>query len=142
MTLKLLRLILFASVYVSITMNRLLLYLVILSFLIGVNSCNKDKSLLTDKQLIEVTIKSNEDYFYDLGGYGDKEQASITRQATHYQMSSIIRASNSVNITYKYKPAQDYVGTDEVELKSEKNSDGASPNDIIIITTIKFTITN
>ena len=123
-------------------MNRFLLYLVILSFLIGVHSCNKDRSLPADKQVIKVTIKSNEDYSYDLGGYGDKEQASITRQATHYQMSSMIRASNSVNITYKYKPAQNYWGTDEVELTSKKKSGGASLNDITIITTIKFTITN
>jgi len=123
-------------------MNRLLLYLVILSLFTGVYSCKKDKSSPTDKQVIKVTIKSNEDYSYDLGGYGDEEGASIIRQATHYQMSYLIRDSNSVNITYKYKPAENYVGTDEVELKSEKDSDGAGPNDIIIITTIKFTITN
>lgn len=123
-------------------MRLILLYLLILSFLIGVHSCNKDKSSPTDIQVINVTIKSNEDYSYDLGGYGNKEQASIIRQASHYQISDIIKASNSVNITYKYKPAENYIGTDEVELKSKKNSGRASHNDIIIMTMIKFTITN
>ena len=122
-------------------MNRLFLYLVVLSFLTAVCSCKKDKGSPTDRQEIRVAIKSNEDYYFDLGGYGVNERALITHQASHYQVSSIVKASNDVNITYKYKTAQDYTGTDEVELRSEKSSNGSSPNDIFVITTIKFTIT-
>ena len=87
-------------------------------------------------------MRSNEDYYYDLGSYGKQEKASITRQAAHYQFSSLVKDSNSLNITYKYKPAQSYVGTDQVEIKSEKSSDGSTANDIVILTTINFTITN
>ena len=123
-------------------MKQSLLCLAILYFLVGVSSCKKDKNPIIDNQVIKVTIHSSEDYYYDLGSYGKQERASITRQATHYQLSSMLRDSNSLNITYKYKPAQGYVGTDEVEIKSEKSSDGSTANDIVILTTIKFTVNN
>lgn len=125
-------------------MNRLFLYLVALSFLTAVCSCKKDNGSPTERQEIKVAIKSNENYSYDLGGYGVNEKALITRQASHYQVSSVMitrQASNSVNVTYKYNTASNYTGTDEVELRSEKCSNGTGRNDIFVITTIKFTIT-
>ncbi len=35
-----------------------------------------------------------------------------------------------------------YVGSDQVEIKRSTGSDGSSPNNIITLTTIEFTITN
>ena len=123
-------------------MKKTLLHFSIISCLFfSIQSCKKDTSI-QDSETINVTIRSNEDYSFALGKFGDEEGATIDRQAMHYEISSIIRNPDFVNVTYKYKPSLNYVGTDEVELRSARGSDGASPNDKIIITTIKFTITN
>ena len=108
-----------------------------LSFLI--QSCNKNNA--SQKiQTINATIKSDETYQYSLGSFGDEEGASITQQAVHYDTSKIDR--NNALVFYRYKPMSNYTGTDEVEIKSERGSDGASRNNQISITKIKFTITN
>ncbi|MGI8950402.1 MAG: hypothetical protein ACR2FN_02345 [Chitinophagaceae bacterium] len=102
----------------------------------------KGNNLNNTSQTINVTIKSNETYQYNLGAFGDEEGANITRQAQHYEISSLKRDSDFVTINYEYKPSLNYVGTDDVELKSARGSDGASANNKIIITTIKFVIIN
>jgi hypothetical protein len=103
-------------------------------------SCKKNNTSAQNSQTISVTIKAKENYQYELGTFGDEEGASIIQQAQHYDTSIIER--KFATATYKYKPLLGYIGTDEVKLKSERGSEGASPNNKIIITTIKFTITN
>lgn len=103
-------------------------------------SCTKGGCDPSDDQVVNVTMRANETYSYSLGSFGDEEGASIVRQAKHYQTSRLYRNTDFSNVTYEYKPEQDYTGTDEVELRSEKGSNGASPNDRIITTTIKFRI--
>jgi len=123
-------------------MKRTILTLtIILSFLIFTQSCKKDESVNSTTKTIYVTIKSNETYQFDLGSFGDEEGAGISRQASHFQVSKTERV-NYVKIIYTYIPAQDYVGTDEVELKAERGSDGAGPNNEITFFVIKFEITN
>lgn len=123
-------------------MKRTILILtIILSILTLTQSCKKDESINSTTKTINVSIKSNQTYQYDLGGFGDEEGASISRQASHFQVSKTERV-NYVKIIYTYTPTQNYVGTDEVELKAERGSDGASPNKDITIFVIKFKITN
>lgn len=110
--------------------------------LTATQSCKKTNSSGTNSPTINVTIKINEGYEYDLGTFGDEEGAIINRQAMHYDISAIERDVNVGKEVYKYKPSLNYAGTDEVELNSQRGSDGASPNDKVIVTTIKFTITN
>ncbi|MEO6135917.1 MAG: hypothetical protein ABIP35_12235 [Ginsengibacter sp.] len=109
-------------------------------------SCKKANTnhSVTDpvKQPITETIKSNQKYQFDLGYFGREEVASISKQAIHFSFSSIDREANTGKLIYTYIPATDFVGTDEVELKSARGSDGASANDQIILTTIKFTVIN
>ncbi len=119
---------------------------IILSFFIlgfclvtSTQSCKKTNTSTQDAKTINVVLKNNEDYSYDLGGFGDEEGVTITQQAMHYQISSLNR---DTYITYQYKPALNYTGTDEVKLKSAKRSNGIGPSNKITITTIKFTITN
>src|SRR5687767_4511176 len=71
-------------------------------------------------QVINATIPVNETYSYSLGGFGTEEGGWIVRQAKHYQISRVNR--NGEFLTYEYKPSQDYAGTDEVELRSERGS--------------------
>jgi len=66
---------------------------------------------------------------------------SISRQAIHHQ-TSIIIPDTSLRFSYQYIPMQNYVGTDEVELKFSSGSDGSSPNNHIRYLTIKFIISN
>ncbi len=72
---------------------------------------------------------------------GDEEGASISIQATHFEISEIVRDSSTNYLAiYRYKPAVDYVGTDSVEIKTSTGSDGASPPTHIEYITINFTI--
>lgn len=104
-----------------------------------ISSCKKDHTPITETQTINETIANNSDYTFDLGSFGDEEGASISRQALHYQESSLNR-ENTGSVTYHYQPLSDYIGTDEVQLKSEKGSNGESANNKILLTTIKFMI--
>ena len=107
-------------------------------------SCKKDSTIEANTKTIDVTLKVNQSYQYDLGGFGIEEGAGIATQASHFRISTTYRDSSGTtpNIFYKYIPATNFVGTDEVTLKSEKGSNGASVKTNITYTSIKFTITN
>ncbi|HEY5393609.1 MAG TPA: hypothetical protein VIJ57_15905 [Hanamia sp.] len=111
-----------------------------LTFLI--QSCKKDTTTEPIDQTITKTLIANQSYEFDLGNFGYEEGASISKQATNFSISTLDREINTGKVIYKYVPATNFIGTDEVEIKSARGSDGASPNNRIIFTTIKFTITN
>lgn len=117
-----------------------------LTLFIGLNtvsiSCKKDNPNAPVTQTITETIRVNQTYQFDLGIFGDEEGASISKQANHFSISSVDREVNTGKIIYKYTPATNFVGTDEVEIKSTRGSNGSSLNNKIIFTTIKFTVTN
>lgn len=119
--------------------------ILILIFVFGISilnqSCKNDSSLNSTKNTIYVTINTDDTYEYDLGYFGDEEGAYISKQAKHFQVIEIERIIASGKVIYTYQPIENYVGIDEVEIKSERGSDGATPNDDIITTLIKFTIT-
>ena len=124
-------------------MKKIAIYFTLLLFAsIVFQSCKKD-SITVTHQPIDVTIKANTNYAFDLGGFGDEDGAGISRQATHYEVSTIIRDTATSAILYNYRPALNYTGTDEVEIKSARGSYGMrGPHTRITLTTIKFTITN
>lgn len=107
-------------------------------------SCNKESKNKPNTKTINVALKVNQSYQYNLGGFGIEKGAEIATQASHYLISTAYRDSNGTtpNIFYKYLPKTNFVGTDEVTLKSEKGSNGVSANINITYTIIKFTITN
>lgn len=105
-------------------------------------SCKKNSTIYTASGTIHAAIKVNQSYQYDLGGFGIEEGAEISKQATHFLISTIGRSANTPNIIYRYVPAVNFVGTDEVELQSSKGSNGLGASNKITYTTIKFTITN
>jgi hypothetical protein len=124
-------------------MKRNVLYLFILSgILTFCMGCSKEETGLSPANEITISLGRNETYRYDLGLFGDEEGASITTQASHYLVSELNREINSGSISYTYTPALDFTGTDVVVLKSMQGSDGASPNNHVILTTIKFRISN
>ena len=107
-------------------------------------SCKKDSTTEPNTKTIDVVLKVNQSYKYDLGGFGIEEGAGIVTQASHFLISTAHRDTSgaSPNIFYNYIPATNFIGTDEVTLKSERGSNGAIANTNIIYTSIKFTITN
>ena len=113
----------------------------IICILLLTQSCKKDQVLNPDTNTINISIKSGALYEYDLGYFGDEEGAHISQQATHFQISEIGRELGTGKVIYTYKSSANYIGSDGVEIKSERGSDGASPNDDITTTIIKFTIT-
>jgi hypothetical protein len=118
----------------------ILLYAASLLLLIAPQACKKQDT--NNGTAISAAIKANEVYTYDLGYFGDEEGAGIDRQPLHYKVSALQRSADFNKIIYTYQPAPDFTGNDEVVLRSERGSNGASLNDKITITTIRFTISN
>jgi hypothetical protein len=116
---------------------------ILLCLFIVTASCNKDKVKVTTSTT-EVSLKKNDIYQLDLGSSCDECGLSISRQAKQYLISeiSIDTARQGLNFVYRYKPLFNYTGLDEVEIKRSSGSNGSSPNNIIHLNTIKFTITN
>lgn len=100
-------------------------------------SCDDNNS---DGEIIKAnaTISNSEIYTYNLGSFGDEEGAAIQKQAENFEISKLERNFPSGEIIYTYKPQSGFVGTDYVELKTSRGSNGASPNTNISI--IKITI--
>lgn len=105
-------------------------------------SCKKDSTSNPVIQTITETIRVNQAYQFDLGNFGDEEGAYISKQANYFSVSSVDREVNTGKIIYKYTPATNFVGTDQVEIKSARGSNGSSANNKIVLTTIKLTVTN
>ena|ERR1035437_8202063 len=124
-------------------MKRFFLHMIIsIALLTFSQGCSKEDIVIHSPNINAVTMTRNETYHFDLGYFGDEDGASISRQATHFIVSKLDRDNSTGKIGYTYTPALNFTGTDEVELKSMRGSDGASANNNIIITTIKFNISN
>ena len=101
-------------------------------------SCKKDSNS-PDHQVVNVIVKANTDYSYEIGSLGDEDELSISRQPLHYLQSEIHRSADA---SYIYKPALNFSGTDEVELRKATGSDGATPNNKVTYILLKFSVTN
>lgn len=119
---------------------------ILFGMIFSLQSCKKDstRELASEpiSRTIVQTIRSNQSYQFDLGNFGFEEGASISKQATHFSISSVDRIIDTGKIIYTYIPATNFIGTDEVEIISARGSDGASPNNKLVYTTIKFTVIN
>ncbi len=118
----------------------------LLPFVIGIlllfQSCKKESPIAPTYQTITQSLKANQSYQFDLGTFGDEEGANISQQAVYFAISSIDKDINTGKAIYKYIPATNFVGTDEVEIKSARGSNGSNANNKIVYTKIKFTFTN
>ncbi len=97
-------------------------------------SCSKESAnaLITipPANAINVTIAPNQSYELNLNSLGI---VSISKQASHSQVSETVLDTKSGFIVYKYVPVADYTGVDEVILSSTKtiinsNSEGCHSN--------------
>jgi hypothetical protein len=110
--------------------------LLILAFAITMISCEKTMS---ESSRIDITLENTEVYHLELGTFGDEEGPSIIEDAQHALSSKILGKLWEFRI-YEYIPDSNYTGHDFVKIKTERGSDGASPNDKIEIISINFKI--
>ena len=100
-----------------------LLPAVLLGFLVVFQSCSKQSPSNAvapiNTNVINVNIAPNGSYQLPIQNPGN---VSISRQASHYQVSQADVDSKSGVMVYKYIPVADYMGTDEVVLSNTKTS--------------------
>ncbi len=84
-------------------------------------SCSKESTNSTveipPSNSMNVTIAPNQSYELNLNSSG---VVSVSKQASHYQISETSFDSKTGSIIYKYVPAVDYIGSDEVILSNTK----------------------
>ena len=87
-----------------------------------------------------LTISSSDTLKYNLGTFGDEEEADILVQANHFKISQLKRDTHNSDIIYQYKAKDSFKGIDAVTLSSFKGSDGASPNHNIQVTQLTIIV--
>ncbi|WP_423145970.1 hypothetical protein [Rubrolithibacter danxiaensis] len=121
-----------------------LLFMLLLPLSVLIHSCKKDDAgKKTDKVITvkSVAIKANQEYRVELSFFGYEDGAIVSNPPLHASKSELSRDVNSNAIYYVYIPSIDFVGADEVEIKSMRGSGGASTPSDISFTRIKFTVT-
>lgn len=129
----------------------------LLGILVVFQSCSKpspsEAIAPTNSNIVNATIGLNGSYQLPINNAGD---VSISKQASHFQVSKTEPDSKSGLIVYKYVPAVDYRGIDEVVLSNTKTrlitGSGCSNNhtsnsqntttSTTTYTTVKINITN
>jgi hypothetical protein len=111
-------------------MKKNILQLCSLSFFVLTTSCMKmdmpDKKVLQETQSITVELLKNETYHYTLPQNQSDDAYQVTRQASHFSVSEL-----GANEIYTYKPALNYVGTDDVTIanvEEQHNNQGQCGN--------------
>jgi hypothetical protein len=105
-------------------MRKLFLFpAVLLGFLVVFQSCSKQSPSNVvapiNTNVVNATIAPNGSYQLPIQNSGN---VSISRQASHYQVSQAELDNKSGFVVYKYIPVADYIGTDEVVLSNTKIS--------------------
>src|SRR5204863_4534318 len=78
------------------------------------SSCEKEGT--TKTEVVNVELAPNSDYSYVMPKGGDEDDVMrITQQGSHY-LKSETSESGSSKIVFNYKPAKDFVGSDEVKV--------------------------
>lgn len=120
-------------------MKKLKVLLGILFICTFLSSCDKNDN--ETHKTKSVDLKVNELYEYDTKISGDEEGASVYAQASHFEVSEIIRdSSTNYSSVYTYKPVLDYIGADQVEIKLSTGSDGAGSSTNFEYIKINFNI--
>jgi len=103
-------------------MKKLFLPTSILISIVLLQSCSKksDEMLISPQitsnaSVINATIKSTGIYQLSLSNV---QKVTIAKQASHFQLSEAGYDSKSGSMVYKYIPAQDFIGSDEVLLST------------------------
>ena len=102
-------------------MRKLFLFPAVLLGILAFQSCSKESAnemvqATPPATIINATIAINKAYQLTFNS-GD---VNISKQASHFKVSQVERGTESGSIVYKYVPAPDFIGTDEVVLSVTK----------------------
>ena len=90
-------------------------------------SCSKESPntliAIPASNAMNVTIAPNQPYELNLNSSGI---VSVSRQASHFKISETSFDSKTGFVVYKYIPATDYIGEDEVILSNTKAADASN----------------
>ena len=116
-------------------MRKLFLFpAVLLGILVVFQSCSKQSTnqivAPMRTNIVNATIAPNGSYQLRIENSGN---VSISMQASHFQVSQTEPDSKSGVIVYKYIPAADYRGTDEVVLSNTKTIITTAAADVLAI---------
>ena len=102
-------------------MKRLYFIFACCLFIFFSESCSKESTNTTvaipPSNSMNITIAPNQPYELNLNSSGI---VSVSKQASHYQISETSFDSKTGSIIYKYIPALNYTGSDEVILSNTK----------------------
>ena len=104
---------------------------VLFSILVLSQSCTKKSQgelriaspQTTSVQTIHAKISTGNTYTLNLGASGN---INITRQASHFQLSEMVIDKNNGSLNYKYLPAANFTGADEVSLTRTTVTSGSN----------------
>lgn len=116
---------------------------IMILFISGCNVSESDSNQTEVKgfDVVEIELRSGEEFVYSLGFLGDEEQATIKEDSKNAEVSKLIREfDESATVEYRYQSKADFSGKDTVVLEVRRGSDGASPNREIYITVLHFNI--
>ncbi|PIR12874.1 MAG: hypothetical protein COV50_07330 [Flavobacteriales bacterium CG11_big_fil_rev_8_21_14_0_20_35_7] len=120
-------------------MKTKILFLIII--LISLTACNSSDGLPNAeiKNIVEnITIISGQSATYSISNFLTEGSTNISKQAEHFNISAII--FGRAGIEYKYKPIDDFVGVDYVEI-SQLASTGDNKINQKTIFKISITVT-
>ena len=95
-------------------------------FIALTSSCRKERmdDGLVSTKTIYVEMNANDSYSTVISHAGDADDVMhITKQAANYSTSRVIPVANG-NVVFEYKPALDFIGSDEVQISNEEGSHG------------------
>src|SRR5438045_3218282 len=104
-------------------MKKIFTFITILITIVLLQSCSKQSSneMVISPQIntssINATVKTNGTYELALS---DIDNVTISKQASHFQISQAGLDNKTGLLVYKYQPAQDFTGSDEVVLSTSK----------------------
>lgn len=88
------------------------------------SSCKKDESGVTITKVINVELKVNESYSYEVPRAGDADDVmQMQKQASNFLTCKITPQANG-NVVLDYTPALNYTGTDEIMISNQEGSHG------------------
>ncbi len=67
--------------------------------------------------VINTTIAPNQTYQFNVNNPGE---VTVAKQAKHYKISEIGSGEESAQVIYKYTPAQDFIGIEEIIVANKK----------------------
>lgn len=109
--------------------NVFLLFMIVSGLAVSNIYCDKSSDDVTETpvQNLNAALRPNTAFEYDMGIFGRDEGPVIVKQSVHAQVSEITRTDDN-HVVYRYLPAQDFTGDDEVLIQINRNPEGVNNN--------------